>query len=43
MRRRSCVRDDSVEAAMAILTVHHWDDQLEAGVRELVAAVAGPS
>ena len=27
--------DDSVDAAMAILTIHHWDAELEAGLREL--------
>jgi SAM-dependent methyltransferase len=29
------LRDDSVDAAMAILTIHHWDDEQERGVREL--------
>jgi SAM-dependent methyltransferase len=29
------LRDGSVDAAMAILTVHHWDASLERGVREL--------
>ncbi|HEX5194299.1 MAG TPA: methyltransferase domain-containing protein [Solirubrobacteraceae bacterium] len=29
------LRDASVDAAMAILTVHHWDDEQERGVREL--------
>jgi SAM-dependent methyltransferase len=29
------LRDGAVDAAMAILTVHHWDDQRERGVREL--------
>jgi SAM-dependent methyltransferase len=29
------LRDGSVDAAMAILTIHHWDDAQEAGVREL--------
>jgi SAM-dependent methyltransferase len=29
------LRDDSVEAAMAILTLHHWDSAQERGVREL--------
>ena len=29
------LRDDAVEAAMAILSVHHWDEHAEAGVREL--------
>ncbi|MGI9597159.1 MAG: class I SAM-dependent methyltransferase [Acidimicrobiales bacterium] len=36
------LRDESVDAAMAILTVHHWDDQLEAGVRELRRVARGP-
>lgn len=29
------LRDDAVDASMAILTVHHWDEAREAGVREL--------
>lgn len=29
------LRDRSVDAAMAILTVHHWDEQREQGVKEL--------
>jgi SAM-dependent methyltransferase len=29
------LRDDGVDAAMAILTVHHWDAEQERGVREL--------
>jgi SAM-dependent methyltransferase len=29
------LRDDSVDAAMAVLTVHHWDAEQERGVREL--------
>jgi SAM-dependent methyltransferase len=36
------LRDASVDAAMAILTVHHWDDEREAGVRELRRAASGP-
>lgn len=28
-------RDDSFDAAMAVLTIHHWDDELERGVQEL--------
>jgi SAM-dependent methyltransferase len=28
-------RDDSFDAAMAVLTIHHWDDELECGVDEL--------
>ena len=33
--------DDAVDAAMAILTIHHWSDQ-EAGVRELRRVSRGP-
>lgn len=29
------LRDDSVDAAMAVLTVHHWDHEQERGVREM--------
>jgi SAM-dependent methyltransferase len=29
------LRDNSVDAAMAVLTIHHWDDELERGIREL--------
>jgi SAM-dependent methyltransferase len=29
------LRDAAVDAAMAILSVHHWDDECEGGVREL--------
>ncbi len=36
------LRDDSVDAAMAILTIHHWDDQLEPGVHELRRVARGP-
>ena len=36
------LRDRSVDAAMAVLTIHHWDDQLEAGVRELRRVARGP-
>jgi SAM-dependent methyltransferase len=36
------LRDDSVDAAMAILTVHHWDSEREAGVRELRRVASGP-
>jgi SAM-dependent methyltransferase len=36
------LRDDSVDAAMAILTIHHWDDQLETGVAELRRVARGP-
>jgi len=36
------LRDDSVAAAMAILTLHHWDNEREAGVRELRRVASGP-
>lgn len=36
------LRDGSVDAAMAILTVHHWDAEREAGVRELRRVATGP-
>jgi SAM-dependent methyltransferase len=36
------LRDHSVDAAMAILTVHHWDQEREAGVRELRRVARGP-
>lgn len=36
------LHDDSVDAAMAILTVHHWDAEREAGVRELRRVATGP-
>jgi SAM-dependent methyltransferase len=29
------LRDDAVDAAMAVLTVHHWDGEQARGVREL--------
>jgi SAM-dependent methyltransferase len=29
------LRDDSVDAAMAVVTIHHWDDDLERGIQEL--------
>jgi len=29
------LRDNSVDAAMAVLTIHHWDDELERGLEEL--------
>jgi len=34
--------DDAVDAAMAVLTVHHWDGEQEAGVRELRRVARGP-
>jgi SAM-dependent methyltransferase len=36
------LRDGSVDAAMAILTVHHWDADQERGVRELRRVARGP-
>jgi SAM-dependent methyltransferase len=36
------LRDRSVDAAMSILSVHHWDDQCEKGVRELRRVARGP-
>ena len=35
-------RDDSFDAAMAVLTLHHWDDELERGVREMRRVSRGP-
>jgi len=29
------LRDNSVDAAMAVVTIHHWDDELERGIREM--------
>ena len=34
--------DQSVDAAMAVLTIHHWDDDRERGVRELRRVARGP-
>jgi SAM-dependent methyltransferase len=36
------LRDGSADAAMAVLTVHHWDEGQERGVRELRRVAAGP-
>lgn len=36
------LRDRSVDAAMAVLTVHHWDDDRERGVREMRRVARGP-
>ncbi|HET6510095.1 MAG TPA: methyltransferase domain-containing protein [Baekduia sp.] len=36
------LRDGSVDAAMAIMTVHHWDADRERGVRELRRVARGP-
>jgi SAM-dependent methyltransferase len=35
------LRDRSVDAAMAVLTLHHWDDEQERGVRELRRVARG--
>jgi len=35
------LRDRSVDAAMAILSVHHWDEECEQGVRELRRVARG--
>jgi SAM-dependent methyltransferase len=36
------LRDDAVDASMAVLTVHHWDAEQEHGVRELRRVTRGP-
>jgi SAM-dependent methyltransferase len=36
------LRDDAVDAAMALVTIHHWDAEREAGVRELRRVARGP-
>jgi hypothetical protein len=36
------LRDASVDAAMAVLSVHHWDEETEDGVRELRRVARGP-
>ena len=36
------LRHGAVEAAMAVLTVHHWDEEQERGVRELRRVARGP-
>jgi SAM-dependent methyltransferase len=36
------LRDDSVDAALAVLTIHHWDEELDAGLRELRRVARGP-
>ncbi len=36
------LRDRSIDAAMAILSVHHWDREQEQGVRELRRVARGP-
>lgn len=34
--------DESVDAAMAVLSLHHWDEHQEQGVRELRRVATGP-
>jgi SAM-dependent methyltransferase len=36
------LEDQSVDAAMAILTIHHWDEDQERGVREMRRVARGP-
>jgi SAM-dependent methyltransferase len=36
------LRDRSVDAAMSVLSLHHWDDGQEQGVRELRRVASGP-
>jgi SAM-dependent methyltransferase len=36
------LRDGSVDAAMSVLSVHHWDEGQELGVRELRRVATGP-
>jgi SAM-dependent methyltransferase len=36
------LRDGAVDAAMTVLSLHHWDDGREAGVRELRRVARGP-
>lgn len=36
------LRDKSVDAALAVLTIHHWDQEQEQGVRELRRVARGP-
>lgn len=36
------LRDNSVDAAMTVLSLHHWDDAQERGVRELRRVARGP-
>ena len=35
------LRDESVDAAMAVLTMHHWDAEQERGVREMRRVARG--
>ena len=36
------LEDQSMDAAMAILTIHHWDEDQERGVREMRRVARGP-
>ncbi len=36
------LHDDSVDAAMAVLSLHHWDAERERGVREMRRVARGP-
>jgi SAM-dependent methyltransferase len=36
------LRDGSVDAALAVLTIHHWERERERGVRELRRVARGP-
>ncbi len=36
------LRDGAVDAAMTILSLHHWDEEQERGVRELRRVAVGP-
>ncbi len=36
------LRDDSVDAAMAIVTIHHWDEEQRRGIQELRRVAHGP-
>jgi SAM-dependent methyltransferase len=36
------LRNGGVDAAMAVLTIHHWDDGLDAGLAELRRVASGP-
>ena len=36
------LEDGSVDAAMAVLTIHHWDEDQERGVREMRRVARGP-
>jgi SAM-dependent methyltransferase len=36
------LRDQSVDAAMSVLSLHHWDEEQEQGIRELRRVARGP-